>query len=107
MTKPKTHPIFVPLSVKKIVEFNKGIGHNDLGKSLVNLLEDSPKYRKLKEAINLINGNVLDESVELDDLLNASSEEKTEEKANVEPTDSLYQEIGDSISPSSDNQNDN
>jgi len=47
----KLVPIFIPPEVKKIIELNKGLGKNDLGKSLVDLLEHSPKYKVLKEKV--------------------------------------------------------
>lgn len=65
----KTTPIFIPQEVKKIVELNKGIGKNELGKSLIDLLEDSPKYRKLKAIRSQIVSQLDPESVSIEDVL--------------------------------------
>lgn len=67
--KRKSVPIFVPEEIKKIVELNKGIGKNELGKSLINLLEDSPRYRKLKEVRRQIIEQLDIESVSFEDVL--------------------------------------
>ncbi|MFW9872021.1 MAG: hypothetical protein ACFFG0_02890 [Candidatus Thorarchaeota archaeon] len=76
MSERKTEPIFVPTEIKKIVELNKGIGKNELGKSLIDLLEDSPKYRKLKEIRAQIVQALNPDNVQIEDILNIK--EKTE-----------------------------
>jgi len=51
----KLTPIFVTDEVKRIVEINKKNAEtSELGKSLLNLLETSERYQKLKQKLNEI-----------------------------------------------------
>jgi len=76
----KKTPIFVPEEVKKIVELNKGIGKNELGKSLIDLLEDSSKYQKLKKIRQQIVNQLDPDSVSFEDVL--SNDTQKEKKSN-------------------------
>jgi len=79
----KKAPIFVPEEVKKIVELNKGIGKNELGKSLIDLLEDSPKYKKLKEIRKQIVSQLDPDSMSFEDVFgnDTQKEKKINQKA--------------------------
>jgi len=81
--KKSSTPIFIPQEVKKIVELNKGIGKNELGKSLIDLLEDSPKYRKLKEIINRIVQELEPENVSFEDILSSNSPQTKKNNSDI------------------------
>lgn len=82
MNERKTQPIFIPQEVKKIVELNKGIGKNELGKSLIDLLEDSPKYQKLKKIQTMITQELDPDNVSFEDVLSPQTKD-LDENSNI------------------------